>query len=110
MGTTQRIVPGVKGQPNWGDLNKSIIHIAKTVEKEQRIEEEEKLIPKREDSDEIRIIHILKTLIETLSKLVVEEKGLQVVNHCLLVEPGKSQQIELHHFLLMLEVVASSEH
>jgi len=63
MGTTQRIVPGVKGQPNWGDLNKSITHIAKTVEKEQRIEEE-KLIPKREDSDEIRIIKIERDYIK----------------------------------------------
>ncbi len=35
MGTTQRILPGVPGEPNWGDLNKSITHIAKTVEKEK---------------------------------------------------------------------------
>lgn len=35
MGTTQRILPGVPGEPNWGDLNKSITHIAKTIEKEK---------------------------------------------------------------------------
>lgn len=34
MGTTQRIVPGVPGQPNWGDLNKAITYVSKTVEKE----------------------------------------------------------------------------
>lgn len=34
MGTTQKISPGVPGQPNWGDLNKSVTNIAKTVEKE----------------------------------------------------------------------------
>ncbi|MBC8053799.1 MAG: hypothetical protein H7Y13_12110 [Sphingobacteriaceae bacterium] len=34
MGTTQRIVPGVPGQPNWKNLNKAITDIAKTVEKE----------------------------------------------------------------------------
>lgn len=75
MGTTQRIVPGVKGQPNWGDLNKSIIHIAKTVEKEQRIEEEEKLIPKREDSDEIRIIQI-----ERVYKKLINRRNSHIKN------------------------------
>ena len=34
MGTTQRISPGVSGQPNWGDLNKSLTNVAKSVEKE----------------------------------------------------------------------------
>ena len=35
MGTTTRIIPGVTGKPNWGDLNKSVTYIAKTVEKEK---------------------------------------------------------------------------
>lgn len=35
MGTTQRISPGVTGEPNWGGLNRSITQIAKTVEREQ---------------------------------------------------------------------------
>lgn len=34
MGTTQRISPGVPGQPNWGDLNKSVTNVAKTVSQE----------------------------------------------------------------------------
>jgi hypothetical protein len=34
MGTTQRISPGVPGQPNWGDLNKSVTNVAKTVDRE----------------------------------------------------------------------------
>ena len=38
MGTSQKIIPGVTGQPNWGDLSKSVTQIAKTVEKEQEIE------------------------------------------------------------------------
>lgn len=59
MGTTQRLTPGVKGEPNWGDLNKSITHVAKTIEKEQSIEkEEEKINHKKEEADEIRIIQI----------------------------------------------------
>jgi hypothetical protein len=41
MGTTQRIVPGVTGEPNWGDLSRSITGIAKTFEKEAQTEEEE---------------------------------------------------------------------
>jgi len=39
MGTTQRIVPGVTGKPNWGNLSRSITSVAKTVEKEDEIEE-----------------------------------------------------------------------
>lgn len=41
MGTTQRISPGVPNQPNWGSLNKSVTNIAKTIEKEKAIEQEE---------------------------------------------------------------------
>ncbi len=37
MGTTQRMTPGVSGEPNWGDLNKSITNVAKTVEKEKQL-------------------------------------------------------------------------
>lgn len=39
MGTTQRIIPGVSGQPNWGDLNKSVTNVSKTVEKEQAVKD-----------------------------------------------------------------------
>ena len=42
MGTTQRLTPGVTGQPNWGDLSKSITHIARSIEKEKDIEKDEK--------------------------------------------------------------------
>tara|TARA_B110001450_G_C17664250_1_gene498777 strand:+ start:1945 stop:2772 length:828 start_codon:yes stop_codon:yes gene_type:complete len=40
MGTTQRIVPGVTREPNWGALSRSITAVAKTVEKEAETEEE----------------------------------------------------------------------
>lgn len=42
MGTTQRISPGIKHQPNWKDLHSSVTNVAKTVEKETAIEQEEK--------------------------------------------------------------------
>lgn len=35
MGTTQRIIPGVSGEPNWANLNIAITSIANTIEKEQ---------------------------------------------------------------------------
>lgn len=41
MGTTQRISPGVTNQPNWKSLNSSVTNVAKTVEKETEIEQEE---------------------------------------------------------------------
>jgi hypothetical protein len=42
MGTTQRISPGVKNQPNWKELNSSVTNVAKTVEKESELEQNEK--------------------------------------------------------------------
>lgn len=41
MGTTQRINPGVNNQPNWGDLSNSITHIAKTLEQEKKLDDED---------------------------------------------------------------------
>lgn len=41
MGTTQRINPGVTNQPNWGDLSNSITQIAKTLEQEKKLDNEE---------------------------------------------------------------------
>ncbi len=35
MGTTQRIVPGVTGEPNWGSLSHGVTTVAGTVEKEK---------------------------------------------------------------------------
>lgn len=40
MGTTQRIIPGVPSQPNWGPLNSAITRVAKTVEEEHEGDEE----------------------------------------------------------------------
>jgi hypothetical protein len=45
MGTTQRMTPGVSGKPNWGDLNKSITHIAKTIEKEKQVNDDDNISP-----------------------------------------------------------------
>lgn len=41
MGTTQRINPGVTNEPNWGDLSNSITQIAKTLEQEKKLDDEE---------------------------------------------------------------------
>lgn len=41
MGTTQRLNPGVQGEPNWGNLNKSVTNIAKSIELENEIYHEE---------------------------------------------------------------------
>lgn len=39
MGTTKRMTPGVSGEPNWGDLNKSITNISNTVVKEKELDD-----------------------------------------------------------------------
>tara|TARA_R110001583_G_scaffold192614_1_gene359300 strand:- start:9149 stop:9970 length:822 start_codon:yes stop_codon:yes gene_type:complete len=48
MGTTQRMTPGVSHEPNWVDLNKSITHISKTVEKEKELDENSTITPVNE--------------------------------------------------------------
>lgn len=55
MGTTQRMTPGVSGEPNWGDLNKSITNISKTVEKEKELDNNETITPKEEAKQYKRI-------------------------------------------------------
>ena len=37
MGTTQRIIPGVTGEPNWSDLSNALTALANTVEKEMLV-------------------------------------------------------------------------
>lgn len=48
MGTSQRMRPGVSGEPNWGDLNKSITNISKTVENEKELENNKRINPQDE--------------------------------------------------------------
>jgi predicted lactoylglutathione lyase len=58
MGTTQRISPGVTNQPNWKGLNSSVTNVAKTVEKETEIEQEEN--KNSEDKTPEQVIQIEK--------------------------------------------------
>lgn len=77
MGTTQRISPGVPNQPNWGNLNKSVTNIAKTVEKEAAIEQEEQDKPEGKTPEQfereyqkiiLRRDHHLKSAFKSLVK------------------------------------------
>ncbi len=56
MGTTQRISPGVTNQPNWKSLNSSVTNVAKTVEKETEIGQEEKKDPEFKTPEQIELI------------------------------------------------------
>lgn len=55
MGTTQRMTPGVTGEPNWGELSKSITHISKTVEKEKELDNNENITSQEEEKQFRRI-------------------------------------------------------
>jgi len=57
MGTTQRMTPGVSGEPNWGGLNTSITNISKTVEREAELEDNENINPEDEARQYSRIIN-----------------------------------------------------
>lgn len=46
MGTTQRIIPGVTGEPNWGNLSLDITTVSKTVSKEEQLEKQAQPNPK----------------------------------------------------------------
>lgn len=52
MGTTQRINPGVANQPNWGDLANSITQIAKTIEQEKKLDEDDEKNKKESNKDD----------------------------------------------------------
>lgn len=56
MGTTQRISPGVTNQPNWKSLNSSVTNVAKTVEKETEIEQEENKDSELKTPEQIELI------------------------------------------------------
>lgn len=46
MGTTQRIIPGVTGEPNWGNLSLDITTVSKTVGKEEQLASQSQPNPK----------------------------------------------------------------
>ena len=74
MGTTQRIGTGVKNEPKWGNLNKSITSIAKAVEQiikdEKEIEKREELEKKdnKKETEEKKIEEKEKQAIEIATK------------------------------------------
>ncbi|QMV67133.1 hypothetical protein HS960_05450 [Sphingobacterium paramultivorum] len=57
MGTTQRINPGVTNQPNWGDLSNSITQVAKTLEQEKTLDEEEAKKNDKKEDDSIKHLY-----------------------------------------------------
>lgn len=46
MGTTQRIIPGVTGEPNWGNLSLDVTTVSKTVDKEEQLANDSQPNPK----------------------------------------------------------------
>lgn len=58
MGTTQRIIPGVTGEPNWPNVSKSVTSIAKTVQKEQQTldPKEQQKLEKRRGNHSYRLV------------------------------------------------------
>jgi len=54
MGTTQRIIPGVTGEPNWGDVSRGVTAVAGTISKEEQEAEKDEPNPKRQQKLETR--------------------------------------------------------
>ena len=76
MGTTQRILPGVPGQPNWGDLNKSVTNIAKTVEKENNGQDDvENTTPEQQAKEYKKLIERREYHLKTAFKNLVKTGG-----------------------------------
>src|SRR6476659_702349 len=73
MGTTQRIIPGVTGEPNWPNLSNSITALANTIDKETEISNEleaendaNNADPKR--ADNLRIQNLEKELAKMVAR------------------------------------------
>lgn len=62
MGTTQRIGSGVKNEPNWRGLNSAVTGIAKAIEEKEKLEQEEKNNPPKNEEE-------IETLKQKLYKL-----------------------------------------
>lgn len=54
MGTTQRIIPGVTGEPNWPNLSGAITDLANTIEKETEVADEIDKEKEAENADPAR--------------------------------------------------------
>lgn len=58
MGTTQRIIPGVTGEPNWPNVSKGVTSIAKTIQKEEQTQDPktQKKLEDRRKAHSFRIV------------------------------------------------------
>jgi hypothetical protein len=54
MGTTQRIIPGVTGEPNWGEVSRGVTSVAGTISKEEQESEKAQPNLKRQQKLETR--------------------------------------------------------
>lgn len=74
MGTTQRIAPGVTGEPNWGNLAMAVTSIANTVEREQVLgAEADKAVQKAIDQPTVANKNTVNTLGRQQQKLAVRK-------------------------------------
>ncbi|GAA4756179.1 hypothetical protein [Flavisolibacter ginsenosidimutans] len=70
MGTTQRLIPGVTGEPNWPNLSNAITAIVNTVEKEKELEKQaEKAEENQRDSPSEGNIKALENISRQQAKL-----------------------------------------
>lgn len=75
MGTTQRLKPGVSNEPNWGDLNKSITSVAKTVETEKELENNDTISAEEAAKQFARIETKRSALLKSAFKNLVKTGG-----------------------------------
>ena len=75
MGTTQRIIPGVTGEPNWGALNKGVTDIAKTFEKEKKLESDTSKTPEEVSKETDRISDRRQLLLKSVFTRFVRTGG-----------------------------------
>ena len=75
MGTTQRMTPGVSREPNWGDLNKSITNISKTVAKEKKLENDQNISSEDAKNKFIKIENRKNTHLKSAFRNLVKTGG-----------------------------------
>ncbi|WP_299760947.1 hypothetical protein [uncultured Pontibacter sp.] len=105
MGTTQRIVPGVTGEPNWGNTSRGVTAIAGTVNKEQSEQEKDEPDVKRQQQ---LTKHLQKQVGQTVGRLIQAAGGGTSISSGRSATMGRSGRIGAKRLSTFFATVASN--
>ncbi|MBB6609687.1 hypothetical protein H7F15_01430 [Pontibacter sp. Tf4] len=104
MGTTQRIVPGVTGEPNWGNISRGVTSVAGTIQKEQTEEKKDEPNTKKQQQLTKRRQEQVK---QTVGRLIQASGGRAAVKSGRSATLGRSGRRGAQRLSGFLSVVAT---